>query len=808
MNKSYDKNNATQTHWFQNHSILWITILTLVVGSIMIYSSSTGRKIAVRFAPLIDAAMEIKYEATLAHLWFEEIISGDTSIDIEEIWKHIDQAEWYAYAMLNGGKNQEGIYIPLKDPALRKEIEQTLEDLKAYRLTVLERWKTQSISGIGSDVDQNFDKIFRDFLAKADKVETALQQAMEIHFKRFLVIQTLLITILVILAFLIGFLFQQYEHRHARNILSLRDREENLRITLNSIGDAVIVTDTAGRVVRMNPIAENLTGWTLQEAQGEMLSKVFKIVNSKTLEPADNPVDRVLENGMMVGLANHTMLLSRDGFEYQIADSAAPIQLEDMKTTGVVLVFRNVTEEYRIQEKIISSERKYRTIFEYSRDAIFLHDPEKGFLDCNTAALEMFAINSKEKLYLLSLEDLSPIYQSDGNLSVKLEQEKINTALEEGVNYFEWKYKGIDGREFPATVIASKIELDKRTVLLSTIRDNTLQKLAKDSLSKSERKQSAMISNISDVIGILNADGIIMYKSPNIKNHFGWNPEDLVGKSAFETVHPDDLEKTQKVFLDLIQNNNSKATLEFNYRCKNESYIPVELMAVNQLDNPNINGILINYRDITKRKQDEIKLQQLVQEKELLLQEVNHRVKNNLAILISLANLQAGSTDDNNVKEVLGNFSNRIYSISAMYDDIQSQGYEKINPIKYLNNILNNLNEFYGSSEINIKFETNFEEDFNIEIKEAFPLGMIVGELVSNSIKYAFQENHGIISISFKRIGENNCLEIHDNGKGIEYDYKKGLGLTLVTSLIESQLNGTIKIDKDKGTRIKMVYPV
>jgi len=130
-----------------------------------------------------------------------------------------------------------------------------------------------------------------------------------------------------------------------------REREHAL-VTLRSIGDAVIATDTDGRVTRMNVVAEQLTGWSQVEALGRKLDEVFDIIDAGTGQKSANPVARVLETGKIVGLGNHTVLIARDGREYQVADSAAPIMGSDGASLGVVLVFRDVTEEYSIQEQL------------------------------------------------------------------------------------------------------------------------------------------------------------------------------------------------------------------------------------------------------------------------------------------------------------------------------------------------------------------------------------------------------------------------------------------------------------------------
>lgn len=133
---------------------------------------------------------------------------------------------------------------------------------------------------------------------------------------------------------------------------ALRRNEESLSTTLNSIGDAVIATDTHGRVVRMNPVAERLTGWPLEQALGHPLHEIFRIVNEESRLPVGSPVDQVLASGSVVGLANHTVLIARDGTERPIADSGAPIRSRDGAVEGVVLVFRDVTEERQAQDAL------------------------------------------------------------------------------------------------------------------------------------------------------------------------------------------------------------------------------------------------------------------------------------------------------------------------------------------------------------------------------------------------------------------------------------------------------------------------
>ena len=132
---------------------LSVTLLTMAV---VYYSFYTGRDIAKRYTPLVRAAMEIRLEATTAHLWFEEIISGDQTLNIEDIWSNLDKSEWYAQAMLDGGTNKEESFLPLNDPNLRIQIKETINGIHHFRQIAQKRWASKSTSGIGSNIDQQF----------------------------------------------------------------------------------------------------------------------------------------------------------------------------------------------------------------------------------------------------------------------------------------------------------------------------------------------------------------------------------------------------------------------------------------------------------------------------------------------------------------------------------------------------------------------------------------------------------------------------------------------------------------------------
>ncbi len=145
---------------------------------------------------------------------------------------------------------------------------------------------------------------------------------------------------------------------HIKNLQQQLEKEkEKLAVTLYSIGDGVITTDRNGKIEFMNKVAERLTGWNSEEAKGYTLDKVFRIINETSRKVVENPVDKVIKEGVIVGLANHTLLISKDGKEYNIADSAAPIRDKDSNIVGVVLVFRDETEKAKLKTELFKREK-------------------------------------------------------------------------------------------------------------------------------------------------------------------------------------------------------------------------------------------------------------------------------------------------------------------------------------------------------------------------------------------------------------------------------------------------------------------
>lgn len=208
-------------------------------------------------------------------------------------------------------------------------------------------------------------------------------------------LQIFWILVLVILFSLAGFIGikERYKKAHFR---ALNRVNERFGVTLRSIGDAVIVTDADGIVEMLNPVAEQLTGWSDGEARGKKLQEIFHIVNEETREEVENPVTRVLREGVVVGLANHTLLISKDGREIPIADSGAPIRTPDGSITGVVLVFRDQSAERKAQEEIKKAKEFAESIVATVRESLVVLDSSLKIVSANRHFCSTFDVTPPE----------------------------------------------------------------------------------------------------------------------------------------------------------------------------------------------------------------------------------------------------------------------------------------------------------------------------------------------------------------------------------------------------------------------------
>jgi PAS domain S-box-containing protein len=260
----------------------------------------------------------------------------------------------------------------------------------------------------------------------------------------------------------------------------LKNSEERFRVTLSSIGDAVIATDEQGRVTFMNAVAEQLTGYEQTEAAGKNLETVFDIINQLTRQAVDNPVAKVLREGKIVGMANHTVLKHKSGREIPIDDSAAPIEGLNKALHGVVLVFRDVTERYAAE----AAQRQLAAIVESSSDAILSKNLEGCITSWNRAAQKMFGYFGEEVIG----KHISILFPPDRLIEEQLIMDRIKRG--ERIEHYETIRVRKDGTQLHVSLAISPLkDSDGRVVGISKIvRDISQRKLAEQAMMHAQRE--------------------------------------------------------------------------------------------------------------------------------------------------------------------------------------------------------------------------------------------------------------------------------------------------------------------------------
>jgi len=258
----------------------------------------------------------------------------------------------------------------------------------------------------------------------------------------------------------------------------LSENEEHLRITLNSIGDAVIATDIDGKITSMNPVAEDLTGWSIEEALDNPLTKVFKIIDTRTRKEIANPIDNV-KSGPPIGLSNHTMLLARNGDEHQISDSAAPI-VKDGKTLGTVLVFRDVTEEYAMRQQL----EQMSFLVNSATTPIAMSNLQQRLIFANPAFVKAWGFKDEKELIGLHETDLFIVEERLASI--------IDAVEKRGGTSEEAEARRKDGTVFPVEVSASFV-FDKEgtpVAIMTSSTDITERKRMEQAILQIEKMKS------------------------------------------------------------------------------------------------------------------------------------------------------------------------------------------------------------------------------------------------------------------------------------------------------------------------------
>jgi PAS domain S-box-containing protein len=270
---------------------------------------------------------------------------------------------------------------------------------------------------------------------------------------------------------------------------SLRHQRETLQVTLSSIGDGVIVTDADGRVTFLNAVAEVLTGWSVEQAKNQPFENVFRIVNERTGRPVEHPVAKVLQTGGIVGLANHTVLIHRQGHRIPIDDSGAPIRLPGGELQGIVVIFRDVTEHKRAEH----TRAWLAAIVESSDDAIVSKTLDGTITSWNPGAMHLFGYEPQEIIGQSIMTIVPPELQA--------EETETLARLRRGerLDHFETVRVAKDGHRLDISLTISPIRDEEGEIIGASkiARDVTERKRAEGQLREADRRKDEFLATLA-----------------------------------------------------------------------------------------------------------------------------------------------------------------------------------------------------------------------------------------------------------------------------------------------------------------------
>lgn len=584
---------------------------------------------------------------------------------------------------------------------------------------------------------------------------------------------------------------------------ALRLSEEHFRALTENATDLVVIVDSSALISYASPSIKRAFGLGLDELIGRSAADF--------VHPEDmgSVVVALAACAQRSGVAAPILARFRGAADqWRTLECVANNLMDHPSVRGIVVNARDVTERTQAEEKLRLSESYFRALTENSTDITIITGID-GVIQYVSPSLERIFKRSREQVVGHSTAEFMHPDDFD-HMMAGLVNSMWETSTSATTSA---RFHDSEGYWHILECTASNL-LDHPVIqgIVVNARDVTERENIAQALRQSEERYRLHFEHVNDVVYSFDSDFRVLSISPSVSKYVGMKPEEFVGKHFAELglVPPEYLEKAFVEGSRVLSGERLEGTI-YEFIADNGARIIAEVSASPVFQDGKVISAINVARDITERVQADVRTRASLAEKETLLKEIHHRVKNNMQIVASLLSLQAGTVDDPQMRAQLKDSQNRIRSMALVHERLyRSQDLSNIDFKEYITDLCGYLMQGYRAEDKGVSLIVEVE-NIKLDVDMAIPFGLIVNELVSNALKHAFPKAmKGTIRVEARRESDASYrLTVQDNGIGmpdhIDFEHSKTLGLQLVASLVR-QLKGTASIQSSDGTNVVLSF--